>query len=277
LPNPGASCPVKEPGPALCMMASSRLSLLQLHRLDVSLVVSSDDPDDALQATQICHQLAGRRDRFCTEAWLAIAFPPAPRTESHPPQGSQASVATETMTGLAPGSPAVAPPATAAGPGKDEAARAPHCADRVPNWRIDRAEKIREPDGLKLRGDISTTPTTPEPIGSILACRFYCVLRSSDGTSPAMYTLFPRTALGAGGYEGQAEGPRDIPGPTVFRPLSEREGQWSCGGPPSGTVPGPTAFGPLSEREGQWSCGGPARGTLTSEHHGGVGSECCAD
>ena len=188
LPSPGTSCPVKEPGAALCMMASSRLSLLQLHRLDLSLVVSSDDPDDALQATQICHQLAGLRDRFRTEALLAIAFPVAPRTESHPPQSSQASVATEAVTGLAPGSPAVAPPATAAGPGKDEAARAPHCADRVPNWRIDRAEKIGESHGLKLRGEISTTPTTPEPIGSTPACRFYCVLRSSDGSSPGMYT-----------------------------------------------------------------------------------------
>ena len=55
-------------------------------------------------------------------------------------------------------------------------------------WCIDRAEKIGESDGLKLRGEISTTPTTPEPIGSMLACRFYCVLRSSDGPSPAMYT-----------------------------------------------------------------------------------------
>ena len=170
------------------MMASSRLSLLQLHRLDVSLVVSSDDPDDALQATQICHQLAGLRDRFRTEALLAIAFPLAPRTESHPPQSSQASVVTEAVSGLALGSPAVVPAPTAAGPGKDDAARAPHCADRVPNWRIDRAEKIGESDGLKLRGEISTTPTTPEPIGSMPACRFYCVLRSSDGSSPAMYT-----------------------------------------------------------------------------------------
>ena len=173
----------------LSALASSRASLFQLGRTDVSVVVSSDDPNEARRVTQICHTLATVRGRLRMHALLALALPVGAPTEEQPAESSAASSAIGPATAMASGSPAAAhrvgrPPS----PWKDEAAlRVPPGGDRVPNWRIDRAQKLGESAGQKLRGEISTMPTSPEPTDPMPAPRFYCVLCSSDGSRPAIY------------------------------------------------------------------------------------------
>ena len=121
---------------------------------------------------------------------VALALPVDARAEKQPAQSPAASSAIGPATAMAPGSPASTPPGLRPpSPWKDEAAlRALPGADRVPNWRIDRAQKIGESAGQKFRGEISTAPTSPEPTDSMLACKFYCVLRSSDGSRHVIYT-----------------------------------------------------------------------------------------
>ena len=177
-------------------MATARVSLVQMGRIEISLVVSSDDSGEALRANQIAHELATARDKIRMAVLIPLAMPVGAQTVEQPKQSSPAASATEPATARASGSPAAAPPAAAAAEPRRTAAapRAPPGKDRLPEWRISRARKAGESAGEKLRGEIGAVPRTPEPEGPMPAPRYYCVLRSSDESKPAIYTSWKITA-----------------------------------------------------------------------------------